>query len=1023
MDRRATKDHYERETEEAERLVRPAPKVKPKRTDLRRERMDAERDPDTDGDPDLKGDPDLSLNYKNVGGSAGSRVAARFLRADLDRSGQGRENLIKVRKKDTGNVTYVTKERLKDEGSTYEVVEDDAGGKAPEEKPEADEPKSKARKEYTPEDIEQLRSTLKTLDEGDPNFVGAFGRALNPADEWAKLPDDTPLTDFSDLRPLVKDYPTLGDLRALGDEMAAHPERFAPPKQKKKPKQTKPAPAAPSEPLPPSTSDEKPGEPAPSTPAVPETAPETEGPAQPADSTPSSSPETKADGGAVPPSEDSKTEDGPPQSKTPEGESTKPEEPKVDEPSTPEAKQPKKAQPPKPPQRRPFSERERLDARAQLIEEFSYDAAKQLLQLNLHPDDVKELVTTQRLMRTHSIKSVSDALELVGGQYQTDPSKIPPPKLGGNSAGVEVPLSDLTPDEQLQATQKHRMRVLAVNLTARQAVMDRLERKTGAPEELLGTLADFTLNRPTGESDAQRVERARKDAQDLFAKTVAKGQLEDQVDNSRFLDDDDELTPDPSEVPVAKEMAPTREHLTKILREFSADPATQQVAVGYLQAADYLDVRKNFLSSEAPEDQRISERQSPREIWRRLQRALKVLDARDRSYPSELKWLNDPSEGFRRRILDKVRTLAPEKYNDLVELNQEYSIKEYERKSKEWERTFEKNEHYRQSGQPLPPKPVPPAGSEAKGAGTRELKKQRNQLLEGIRRQMGLNPDEGTPAEVTRQVLAAIVVSRHCGDSSYPSRLAMASTPKKAVYHGLQPYADTAPYVKWQQIHQCELGEADHNALLKSAREWLRAPVLSENVEGIVKDTQLRAALDLAIRDHANGVYSVGLPPPVYNMLLARLAGVSQSEPLLTVEASSKQACGACACGGETPNDSLYAPTGGEPPMKASAQIRSLAARYASVQPELAFDLIDLAVKIAEDEQQQAEAPTEESKQAGLPPEFLEQQKSKKDDGEDEGQQKQAYQTLRSHVIHIAHANPHLREAYLPLLQAIKQIG
>lgn len=59
----ATKTPGEREDEEAERLVRPSPKLKPPRDDRKREKMQVE------SDPDLKGsDKDLSLNYKDVGG-------------------------------------------------------------------------------------------------------------------------------------------------------------------------------------------------------------------------------------------------------------------------------------------------------------------------------------------------------------------------------------------------------------------------------------------------------------------------------------------------------------------------------------------------------------------------------------------------------------------------------------------------------------------------------------------------------------------------------------------------------------------------------------------------------------------------------------------------------------------------------------------------------------------------------------------------------------------------------------------
>jgi DNA topoisomerase IB len=68
----ATKSDAEREDEEAERLLKPEPKYKPPRGDLRRRRVET----DGDVDPDKKqDDKDRSQNYKD----AAQRVAARFL--------------------------------------------------------------------------------------------------------------------------------------------------------------------------------------------------------------------------------------------------------------------------------------------------------------------------------------------------------------------------------------------------------------------------------------------------------------------------------------------------------------------------------------------------------------------------------------------------------------------------------------------------------------------------------------------------------------------------------------------------------------------------------------------------------------------------------------------------------------------------------------------------------------------------------------------------------------------------------
>lgn len=64
MDVTGTKDTYQREEEEAERLVRPLPKQKPPRRDRMREDMETEKDPDLS-----KRDKDLSKNRREIGGS------------------------------------------------------------------------------------------------------------------------------------------------------------------------------------------------------------------------------------------------------------------------------------------------------------------------------------------------------------------------------------------------------------------------------------------------------------------------------------------------------------------------------------------------------------------------------------------------------------------------------------------------------------------------------------------------------------------------------------------------------------------------------------------------------------------------------------------------------------------------------------------------------------------------------------------------------------------------------------------
>ena len=74
---RATKSDAEREDEEAERLIKPDPKYKPPRNDLRRRRVETEGDADPDKAQD---DKDRSQNYKDASvRSVVQRVAAAWL--------------------------------------------------------------------------------------------------------------------------------------------------------------------------------------------------------------------------------------------------------------------------------------------------------------------------------------------------------------------------------------------------------------------------------------------------------------------------------------------------------------------------------------------------------------------------------------------------------------------------------------------------------------------------------------------------------------------------------------------------------------------------------------------------------------------------------------------------------------------------------------------------------------------------------------------------------------------------------
>jgi hypothetical protein len=133
-------------------------------------------------------------------------------------------------------------------------------------------------------------------------------------------------------------------------------------------------------------------------------------------------------------------------------------------------------------------------------------------------------------------------------------------------------------------------------------------------------------------------------------------------------------------------------------------------------------------------------------------------------------------------------------------------------------------------------------------------------------------------------VKAQVEASMLADDSkSQPQRTSM--------YHGIEPYpkghGGFAPYVEWEQGAVRDLTAEDYNILLAAAKEWLKSSVLSKAISGMVPDARFRAALDLAIRSAEDGRYGAVVDANLYNMLLAKLSGETQTNPLLTVRESS----------------------------------------------------------------------------------------------------------------------------------------
>jgi hypothetical protein len=435
--------------------------------------------------------------------------------------------------------------------------------------------------------------------------------------------------------------------------------------------------------------------------------------------------------------------------------------------------------------------------------------------------------------------------------------------------------------------------------------------------------------------------------------------------------------------------------LSKLLKH----PSARRIAVGYLQGLDYLDALDQLF-----DENNLSERSSPTEISRALIDVSRNLAEKDeRSYGSDS--VMNVGAAMRSRVLSYLDTLAPEK---AVRVRGE--IADYERDEEERRRD----------------RMAPPGTPYRTPGGEREAPQRRE-----------------TPAEEQLRLLGIPLGKLACTYSFYHTIGSMGRpyTQRHALYHGVSPYSKEkgpAAYAEWSQAHARDLGDADFKAILKSARTWLRAPVLAKNVEGVVRDTQLRAALDLAIRTCDGGRYAGAVAPTVYDDLLRQLAGISDKGTLLTVReantpvsASSPYGAGEIETTATTRNAAVSNFTNKGNTMKgsvASVELRSYATRIASTHPEIAYDLVELSARLAADEQQEG-GQQQEQAQSG---QQVQSQQQKQAQGEEqseeqaqEGQQKQAaaYRALRASLIQAVAQNPKLRAPLLPVLQILKQVG
>lgn len=516
----------------------------------------------------------------------------------------------------------------------------------------------------------------------------------------------------------------------------------------------------------------------------------------------------------------------------------------------------KKLNPPLPaPRRREASPEETKRAVARLMTHLPKDADRATLDTfasiaAMHPDDINRAATVYALGR--KAKLPDDLSKIVKGAqqvYVTDSSQIRPPAYVEGPDGKKREWDTLEPQEQADAMEAHKAEVLGTSLALREHVESGLH-KAGVPIDLAPLLSKALL-RPKGNTPEEKAKWADKRATKMFTTVIGRGRPDSKISDERAR---------------------------KILKGLRKEPAARRIAVGYLQAHDYHDALDEFFGGS---ERQLTEHSTVSDIASGLIRASDRLRKRQKMYGSDA--VQDTGTIFRERVIEKLGLLDPDKAEPLREALKSYEAEDYERRKKEHEKALSAWEKTKQGPYRTLPPPEPPAPPP--GYGIEDEPRSGKGLLDEQLRKMGFPK------------LASKVLDRwRHGFSSYPGHLAMASTPpmsRTALYHGVDPYGyGVEPYTKWTQIHQRDLGEADYRGLLAAAREWMRTSVLSKAIDGIVPDTQFRAALDLAVKTHEGGRYDASLHPSVYNMLLAKLAGEPQNETLLTVRQASVRTAG-----------------------------------------------------------------------------------------------------------------------------------
>jgi len=842
--RLATKDDLEREDEEAERLVRPAPKDKPPRRDLRREQMDLEKDPDTEGESD----PDMSKNYKDVGGSA-ARVLMRWADAG--------QKLIPVRHKKTQEVVMVAPDTLKGPKSgDYEALKDDEKKKAIEEakakeQEKAEKAKGKgkgkgeSKKKDDPDepDPEQIKAEVAAWVETGEGKKSNFKRFLGaiPTSHEDEFGNPTVLDPETKKRVPFEKLQPAAQKNLIDDYSARQRDAQA---DKDTLKQGKAAAAAMEE----------------LDPVLREAFETLADPNSEASRKSAEIWEQIKDSG-------SNFADVRPEKIFPELRGKLPKNiasvAKISQlvynARDYNALSSAERAGIKPPKRSEPTPEERQASILLIAETFPEDTAADIIAQDLHPDDVKDLAKGYHSAKSEPVKDIKDYASKAAEHYETNISQIKPPQKWDGK-----PFNLLSSEQKTEAMRQHQVDTLALSLAAKEKLTHELSMpgKSGKPRvhpAVAAGVANFMLSKPSDPIKAR--ELADKMAEAAYDTAVRDGSGE------KFIADD----------ATAKKLLET------------LDPGSKKIVQGFIQARDYHEAKDKFLdkdgTDEAEDKESFSERDSPSTILSGLKKVVDFFKAslgNDGDHRSE--------DLLKKRVMDRLRALEPKKHAIVQAKTDKIEAKQYEAEHKKWGKAHDKwkkarDKHFKT--QPFggagkgsipfpdvePTEPSPPAryGEHAK-------KDKKTSLFETMS---------------GRRKAASRVAQRYV--STYPGWLAMDQSFKTAMYHGVEPYADDpGTYPDWEPAHQRDLGEADFEAILASANEWLGSNVLTQNTDGMERDQQFRAALDLAIQV---SIYNRKIHPAVYNMLLARLAGEPEPGPGQTLQTVRGSTCAPSGAG------------------------------------------------------------------------------------------------------------------------------